>query len=216
MTTMKRTLLFYGGWEGHAPEAVAQRLKAELAPHGLEAELQGDLACLDDPKRLAGYDLFIPNWTMGALDEKRTKNLSEAVRAGAGLAGLHGGAGDAFRGNLDYEWMIGGHFVGHPHVGDYTVRLTTLSSPITEGAPLEIPYRSEQYYLLVDPANEVLAETIYTYEGRRCVMPVAWTKSWGKGRVFYHALGHELKEFDACPAAFQIALRGILWAAGLL
>jgi uncharacterized protein len=213
---MKRALLFYGGWEGHAPEAVSRRLQKELAGHGIETDLHGDLACLDDPAQLGGYDVFIPNWTMGALDEKRTKNLVEAVHAGAGLAGIHGGAGDAFRGNLDYEWMVGGHFVGHPHVGDYTVRLTTRISPITEGAPLEFPYRSEQYYLLVDPANEVLAESIYSHEGRRAVMPVAWTKSWGKGRVFYSALGHEPKEFDACPAAFQIALRGILWAARLL
>jgi type 1 glutamine amidotransferase len=213
---MKHALLFYGGWPGHAPEAVARRIQKELAGHGLEADLQGDLACLDDPKQLGGYDLFIPNWTMGTLDEKRTKNLVAAVRAGAGLAGIHGGAGDAFRGNLDYEWMIGGHFVGHPYVGDYTVRLTTRTSPITEGAPLEFPYRSEQYYLLVDPANDVLAESIYTHEGRRAVMPVVWTKSWGEGRVFYSALGHEPKEFDAFPAAFQIALRGILWAARLL
>jgi type 1 glutamine amidotransferase len=213
---MKRALLFYGGWEGHAPEAVARRLQKELAGHGLEADLRADLACLDDPKQLAGYDVIIPNWTMGALEEKRTKNLVEAVRAGAGLAGIHGGAGDAFRGNLDYEWMVGGHFVGHPHVGDYTVRLTTSASPITEGAPLEFPYRSEQYYLLVDPANEVLADSIYSYEGKRAVMPVAWTKSWGKGRVFYSALGHDPKEFDEYPAAFRIALRGILWAARVI
>ncbi len=213
---MKRALLFYGGWEGHAPEVVARRLQKELASRGVEADLRADLTCLDDTTSLRGYDLFIPNWTMGALSEPQAKNLVEAVRAGAGLAGLHGGAGDAFRGNLDYEWMVGGHFVGHPHVGDYTVRLTPRISPITEGAPLEFPYCSEQYYLLVDPANEVLAEAIYTHEGRRCVMPVAWTKTWGKGRVFYSALGHEPKEFDKFPAAFQIALRGIVWAAGLL
>jgi type 1 glutamine amidotransferase len=213
---MKRGLLFYGGWEGHAPEAVAQRLRAELAPHGLQIDLQGDLDCLDDPKALAAYDLFIPNWTMGNLSEERTRNLAAAVRAGAGLAGLHGGAGDAFRGNLDYEWMIGGHFVGHPHVGDYTVRLTPGISPITEGVPLEFPYRSEQYYLLVDPGIEVLAESIYVHEGRRAVMPVAWTKSWGAGRVFYSSLGHEPKEFDEFLPAFRIAIRGILWAAGLL
>jgi type 1 glutamine amidotransferase len=213
---MKRALLFYGGWEGHAPEAVAGRLQKELAAHGIETDLRGDLACLDDPKNLAGYDLFIPNWTMGSLSEPQSKNLIEAVRAGAGLAGLHGGAGDAFRGNLDYEWMVGGHFVGHPHVGDYTLRLTPRISPITEGAPLELPYRSEQYYLLVDPANEVLVESIYTHEGRRCVMPVAWTKTWGKGRVFYSALGHQPQEFDDYPVAFQITLRGILWAARIL
>ena len=33
---------------------------------------------------------------------------------------------DAFRGNVEYQWMVGGQFVGHPHVGKYTVRLTGL------------------------------------------------------------------------------------------
>jgi type 1 glutamine amidotransferase len=213
---MKRALLFYGGWEGHVPETVARRLKTELAGHDLDVTTVGNLECLDDPAELGQYDLFIPNWTMGTLTEERTKNLAAAVRAGAGLAGLHGGAGDAFRGNLDYEWMIGGHFVGHPHVGEYLVRLTEARSPITAALPREFPYRSEQYYLLVDPGIEILADSIYVHEGRHVVMPIAWTKSWGKGRVFYSSLGHEPKEFDQFPVAFQLAIRGILWAAGLL
>jgi scyllo-inositol 2-dehydrogenase (NADP+) len=47
-----------------------------------------------------------------------------AVHSGVGLGGMHGGMGDGFRGHLDYEWMTAGHFVGHPCVGDYTVRNT--------------------------------------------------------------------------------------------
>ena len=213
-----RALLFHGGWEGHFPEVVARRLQAELSRRspGLEVVLSATLDCLDDAEALKDYRLFIPGWTCGTLTEAQTKNLSGAVQAGAGLGGLHGGAGDAFRGNHGYEWMVGGHFVGHPHVGDYTVRLTARQSPITDGLPQEIPYKSEQYYLLVDPAVEVLADALYTYEGHRCVMPVAWTRPWGAGRVFYSALGHDPKEFDAHPAAFDLALRGILWAAGLL
>ncbi len=213
-----RALIFHGGWEGHFPRLVAERLKAALerrAP-GLRADLADALSCLDDAGALRGYRLIVPCWTMGTLSEAQSKNLLAAVRAGTGLGGLHGGMGDAFRGNLDYEWMVGGHFVGHPHVGDYAVRLTARTSPITDGLPPEIPYRSEQYYLLVDPGIEVLAEALYEYEGRRCVMPVAWTKAWGAGRVFYSALGHEPREFDAHPPAFELALRGLLWAAGLL
>lgn len=211
---MKRALLFWGGWDGHQPETFARRFQSELARHDIRTDLFNTLACLDSAETLLGYDVIIPCWTMGSLTAEQTKNLTAAVREGAGLAGAHGGAGDAFRGNTDYEWMIGGHFVSHPHVGDYTVRLTPHQSPITEGLPLEFPYRSEQYYLLVDPANEVLADSIYTHEGRRCVMPVAWAKTWGKGRVFYSALGHDPKEFDEFPPALEMIIRGIRWAAG--
>ena len=211
---MKRALIFWGGWDGHQPEAIALRFQTELARHAIAAELSDSLSCLDDADTLGSYDVIIPYWTMGTLSPEQTKNLTSAVHRGVGLAGTHGGTGDAFRGNTDYEWMVGGHFVSHPHVGDYTVRLTTRQSAITDGLPLEFPYRSEQYYLLVDPANDVLADSIYTYEGRRCVMPVAWTKSWGKGRVFYSALGHDPKEFDKFPAALEMIVRGIRWATG--
>lgn len=212
---MKRALLFWGGWDGHKPESIARRLQSELAPHGIQTDLSPTLACLEDLESLQTYDVVLPCWTMGTLSADQSKNLLAAVRGGVGLAGAHGGMGDAFRGNTDYEWMVGGHFVGHPHVGDYTVRLTAYSSPITDGLPMEFPYRSEQYYLLVDPANDVLADALYTREGRRCVMPMAWTKSWGRGRVFYSALGHDPKEFDDFPPALEMLLRGIRWAANL-
>ncbi len=108
------------------------------------------------------------------------------------------------------------HFVGHPHVGDYTVNVYAGSNPITEGLPGVFAYRSEQYYLMVDPAIEVLADTTYEFEGRACKMPVAWVRMWGEGRVFYSALGHAPEEFTTYPEATELTVRGVLWAARLL
>lgn len=152
---------------------------------------------------------------MGALTEAQTKGLQEAVQSGVGLAGIHGGMGDAFRGNLDYEWMTGGHFVGHPHVGDYTIRIRELASPITKGLPPSFAYRSEQYYMMIDPGIHILADTEYLYEGQTVIMPVAWTKHWGRGRVFYSALGHAPEEFEQFPEALKLTVQGMLWAAGI-
>ena len=67
---------------------------------------------------------------------------------------------------------------------------------------------------IIDPGVHVLAETLYVYEGQSVPMPIAWTKRWGAGRVFYGALGHDPQEFQACPAAFDLNLRGLRWAAG--
>src|SRR5690606_10263937 len=108
-----------GGWEGHFPEKIVQLFVGELAAHGVAAEVERTLEPLADVGRLRGYDLIFPCWTMGALSKDQSAGLCAAVRGGVGLGGIHGGMGDAFRGNLDYEWMVGGHFVGHPHVGDY-------------------------------------------------------------------------------------------------
>ena len=213
---MKKALFIAGGWAGHQPDKIARLFADELADRGLTPEIAGSLDPLADLERLKSYALVFPCWTMGRLADEQEKGLSAAVRSGVGLAGIHGGMGDAFRGRLDYEWMVGGHFVGHPHVGDYDVRVVDRAHPITDGLPGAFAYSSEQYYLLVDPGVHVLADTVYAHEGRAVTMPVAWTKRWGAGRVFYSALGHDPEEFTRCPEARRLAVQGCLWAAGLL
>lgn len=209
----KNAILLAGGWDGHAPLENARLFADALRGKGFACEIHEDLALLDDPETLRACDLIVPVWTMGELSAERTYNLADAVRAGTGLAGTHGGMGDAFRGNLDYEWMVGGHFVGHPHVGIYPVRVTRPDHPLMAGVPERFEYDSEQYYMLVDPGVEVLAVTDYEFDGATTEVPVFWTKRWGAGRVFYSALGHDMKEFEKWPFVFEATLRGLLWAA---
>ena len=213
---MKKALFLSGGWEGHQPEKTVRLFADELATRGLVPEIVSTLDILADSRRLRDCSLIFPCWTMGRLTDEQERGLCDAVRSGAGLAGVHGGMGDAFRGRLDYEWMVGGHFVGHPHVGDYTVRVTDPADPVCAGLPASFAYSSEQYYLLVDPGVRVLAEADYAHEGRVVPMPVAWTKTWGAGRVFYQALGHAPEEFARFPEALRLTVQGSLWAAGLL
>ncbi len=213
---MKRALFLCGGWAGHKPEQIVHLFSTALAAKGFTPVIETSLDILADPARMQDFAVIFPCWTMGALTKEQSAGLRAAVHAGVGLAGVHGGMGDAFRGDLDYEWMVGGHFLGHPHVGDYVVHRRALSSPLTAGLPESFAYHSEQYYMMVDPAIEVLADTVYTYEGRTCTMPVAWVKHWGKGRVFYHALGHDPEEFNKYPFVHDLTVRGLLWAAGEL
>ncbi len=213
---MKKALFICGGWSGHHPERIVELFAADLQAAGLAPEIVTSFERLADSEYLKGFALIFPCWTMGSLTKEQERALVGAVKAGVGLGGMHGGMGDAFRGHLDYEWMTGGHFVGHPYVGDYTVRVTDPAHPIMAGLPASFPYRSEQYYMLVDPGIHVLAETDYVHEGRTVAMPVAWTKTWGAGRVFYNALGHQPEEFAEFPAARQLTVQGCRWAAGLL
>jgi len=210
---MKNALLISGGWDGHQPEKTAAFFADELDKHGFTTRIESSLDLLADPDGLDGFSLIFPCWTMGRLTDEQSRGLQTAVRRGANLGGIHGGMGDAFRGNLDYEWMTGGHFVGHPHVGEYTVQIRDFASPITAGLPGSFAYQSEQYYLMVDPGIHVLADTQYVHEGRQITMPVAWIKHWGKGRVFYSALGHDPEEFIRFPEALRLAVQGLLWAA---
>lgn len=216
MQAAKKSLFLSGGWDGHQPEKIVSLFAGELRRAGFVADVETSLDILADSERLEGYDLIFPCWTMGSLSDEQTAGLVGAIRGGVGLGGIHGGAGDAFRGNLDYEWMVGGHFLGHPHVGPYTVRVRDLAHPITDGLPHEFRYESEQYYMMVDPAVHVLADAEYVWEGSTCRMPVAWVRPWGNGRVFYSALGHAPVEFEKFPDACSLTVRGLLWAARAL
>jgi len=208
----KRALVFYGGWEGHSPDQIAKRFETSLMACGFEVILSSSLDCLNDEDTLKQYDLIIPCWTMGELSQQQEAALCAAVRSGVGLAGAHGGMGDAFRSAAEYNYMVGGQFVSHPQVGEYVVRVVQAEHPLTELLPVEFKYDSEQYYLHVDPKIDVLLETDYNQDGEVVAMPVAWTKTWGVGRVFYCSLGHAPEEYDTHPYVWDFIIKGAGWA----
>jgi hypothetical protein len=153
---------------------------------------------------------------MASITPEQEKGLEEAVKSGVGLAGWHGGLADAFRSNVEYEFMVGGQWVAHPGgIIPYEVNITNHSEPITAGLS-DFKMNSEQYYMHVDPINEVLATTTFSGEHapwiKGVAMPVVWKKMYGRGRVFYTSLGHVARDFDV-PQAREIVERGMLWAA---
>ncbi|HEX7000456.1 MAG TPA: ThuA domain-containing protein [Trueperaceae bacterium] len=212
---MKRALVFQGGWQGHDPAGSAALAVRSLEPEGFAVDVSATLEVLHDAGALAAYDLIVPVWTMGELSAEGERNLMRVVEAGTGLAGWHGGMGDAFRASLGYKMMVGGQFVAHPgDITRYTVRITAGDDPITQGLD-DFELMSEQYYMHVDPSNEVLAETTFAGDAQPwlegVVMPVAWRRRWGKGRVFYLSIGHAVAEFDV-PQAATLLRRGLTWA----
>jgi type 1 glutamine amidotransferase len=214
---MKTALIVWGGWKNHEPQQCAELFAAELTTRGFSVELSNTLASFDDAEALKRYSLIVPNWTMGTLSAQQEKNLVAAVIAGTGLAGFHGGMGDAFRGSIEYQWMVGGQFVAHPdNIKEYTVNIVNRPDLITKGIT-DFTVRTEQYYMLVDPRNEVLATTVAQSVSapwtNGVITPVVWKKVHGAGRVFYCALGHQRAEFSEVPEQLEITLRGMVWAA---
>lgn len=212
----KKALIVTGGWDGHEPVQCG-RIAADMLKHeGFEVEISETLDVFKDAGRMAALDLVIPVWTMGQIEKEQWEGLQQAVQNGTGLAGWHGGMCDAFRGNMAYEFMCGGQFIDHPGgIIEYTVNITRPDDPITAGLP-DFKMVSEQYYMHVDPGNEVLATTTFSgdhlpwIEGT--VMPMVWKRRYGKARVFYSALGHVAAEFDQ-PQLREILRRGMIWAA---
>jgi type 1 glutamine amidotransferase len=216
---MKSALIVRGGWDGHEPVQVSELFASILRAKNFSVEVSESLDSFLDEDRLSKLDLIVPVWTMGKISEAQLKPVLKAVEGGVGLAGCHGGMCDAFRESCDWQFMTGGQWVAHPGNDgvEYLVRVIAGSSPIVEGID-DFKVKSEQYYLHVDPAVRVLATTDFPVaEGPhspngRASMPVAWTKHWGRGRVFYSSLGHHADVFDAAPARLMME-RGLFWAA---
>ena len=216
---MKKALIFQGGWDGHEPQKTAKRFAGLLEKEGFEVEVSDTLDCLADLDSLLKLDLLVACWTMSEIKREYSQNVSKAVGSGVGLAGCHGGMCDSFRNDTEWQFITGGQWISHPG-GDgieYTVNICKGSSPIIDGIE-DFKVVSEHYYLHIDPSIEVLATTrfplvsYYHISNKPVDMPVAWTKYWGNGRVFYTSLGHHDDVFEKSPDAQEIMRRGMLWA----
>lgn len=212
---MRQALIVWGGWSGHEPEQCASIAAGMLRREGFEVVVEDTTEAFADPA-LGGFDLIVPVVTMATIEREELRTLMSAVEAGTGLAGFHGQMGDSFRAEPDYQFMVGGQWVAHPgNIVDYTVEIARPEDAVVRGIG-DFAYRSEQYYMHVDPSNEVLATTRFTGEHcpwtRDVVMPVLWKRRHGSGRVFYSALGHVASEFSH-PQMSEILRRGMLWAA---
>ena len=212
---MKSALFVVGGWEGHEPKLSAGIFAACLEAEGYRTELADTLDVYCDAERLREFDLIVPVWTMGTITNEQEKGLLDAIKSGIGLGGWHGSMADSFRNNTEYQFMVGGQWVAHPgNIIHYRVNIIDHEHPITANIS-DFDMHSEQYYMQVDPSNEVLATTTFSgdvvpwIDG--VVMPVVWKRRWGNGRVFYCSLGHVAKDFDV-PEAREIVRRGLLWA----
>jgi uncharacterized protein len=214
----RRALVVRGGWEGHVPVESTDRFIPYLQKIGFEVEISDTLDSYLDADLLASTDLILQIWTMGEITKEQREGLDTAIRAGTGFAGWHGGIADAFRADLEYNFIVGGQFICHPHgFVDYDVEIVPEQAdhPIVKGID-RFSVNTEQYYIHADPSNHVLATTTFPahdnypwIEG--VTMPAIWTRTWGQGRVFVCTVGHKLDDLDT-PEVRTIIERGLLWA----
>lgn len=218
----RKALVAWGGWDGHQPDLVGQLFAEILEGEGFDVSLQNGLDGLLDAELVKSLSLFVPVITMSEITGPQMEAIGRAVAEdGVGIAGCHGGMCDSFRTNTEWQFMTGGQWVSHP--GNDGVKyhinfVPGVSHPITEGLE-DFEVASEQYYLHTDPGNFVLATCDFPTAGvdgphvaNPCKMPQVWVKTYGKGRVFYNALGHQANIFDI-PTARELMRRGFLWAA---
>jgi hypothetical protein len=216
----KRALIVRGGWDGHTPVASTDIFAQFLADAGYELNVSDSLESFADEKVMGGVDLILPCWTAGELSGEQWQGVDQAVKGGAGIAGFHGGIIDAFRAHTPWQFMTGGQWVAHPgnNIPRYTVDIADGEHEITRGINSFELRDTEQYYCHVDPGVHVLCTTTFSGEHGDAgeypagtVMPYAWTRQWGHGRVFVAAWGHTFRDFEVSEAR-QIVENGLRWA----
>ncbi|MER7892087.1 ThuA domain-containing protein [Micromonospora sp. NPDC094482] len=218
MTAERHVLVVRGGWEGHQPAETTDSFLPFLRANGFTVEVSDDLAVYADAGRLARTDLVVQCWTMGTATEEQIAGLVAAVRGGTGFAGWHGGIVDSFRASTPYLQLTGGQFAEHPGgFVDHEIEVVPerADHPIVRGLH-RWTQRTEQYWMLTDAGNDVLATTRFpatadTPWRQDVVSPAVWTRQWGLGRVFVSTIGHQLEDLDR-PEVRGLTERGLLWA----
>lgn len=226
----KRGLIVRGGWEGHDPVAATDLFIPALESAGFELDIEDTPEVYADAAAMAHYDLVVQCFTLGSATVDEVEGLRQAVAAGAGFAGWHGGIIDSFRASTDYLHLVGAQFAAHPHAPedrgrtdvepyrDYRVHITEAGSQhdVTRGME-DFDVRTEQYWILTDGLIEVLADCVVVPgDGDEwpapVTMPVVWTRKWGAGRIFAASLGHTVDVLED-PTVRSLVERGMMWAA---
>ena len=211
----KKILVVYGGWAGHQPKFFANKISTWLKTQNAYVILSDSTSIYTNEKLMSELDLVIQHITMSKITDDQLSGLLKAVKNGTGLAGCHGGLGDSFRNNTEYQYMIGGQFVKHPGGQvNYRVTIENRKDSITRGVK-DFNIFSEQYYMHVDPALDVLATTIFSekYDPwiKGVIIPVVWKKKYGKGKIFYNSIGHSKQDYNI-PEVWTLIKRGVIWA----
>jgi len=173
------------------------------------------------PERLRGIQgvLFFTSGSLPiALEGRRA--LFDLVRAGSGFIGVHS-ASDTWYDVPEYGDLLGGYFDGHPWHERVRILVEQPTHPATRhlGEAFEITDEIYQFRSWSRSRVQVLLRldprSVDARKGKRPDgdYALAWTRTYGKGRVFHTALGHR-PEVWGDPRFRQHLLGGIRWALG--
>lgn len=197
---------------------------------GVDLRITRDLSVLN-PAQLEQYDVVV-NWTTfieatpGQIDA-----LLDSVRGGTGFVALHGGNA-TFWNSAEYLRMLGSRFVNHGEIKRFSVHIEQLTHPIVAGVAdfvvedelFEIGGDTSKFEAFTEAfrergwAEDVVGigvgplpsdvTVLASAEGR----PLIYTRSFGKGRVHYNALGHDERALRN-NSYRRLVAQGVKWAA---
>lgn len=206
--TAKNILMLIGG-EYHPWQACADIFRTCVeATKRYTVEIAEDRDALK-ARSISKYAAVVVYTQGGSLTREQLAGLLGFVKHGGAFIGLHSAA-TSWQKHPEYIDLVGGAFASHGPVTEFPVNIVNQTHPIS-GRIQTFRIVDELYVLTRHNPAEVDLLAAAMWQGK--AHPIAYTKSYGKGRVFYLALGHDARAFEH-PEFQKMAVRGIDWCLG--
>ena len=192
--------------EHHNSEKYTPILAAALAKKGINISYTESVSDLN-PQNLAYYDGLIIYANHDSIGKAEEAALLDFVKEGKGLIPIHC-ASFCFRNSDAYVSLVGAQFKEHG-TGTFTAQIVKEDHSITQGLEPFETWDETYIHHEHNPNRTVLMERV---EGDHRE-PWTWTRTYGKGRVFYTAYGHDERTWNH-PGFHVLVERGIRWAVG--
>lgn len=203
----------------HDFEEVGPRFE-EVLGDSVDLTLTTDRDALSN---LDEYDVVLDYLTDSALSDEQREGLLGFVRGGNGYVGVHCAADLTSTASDDPDdvldtreeplpelrELLGGHFLDHPEQSEFDVEIVD-DHPITANVG-DFTVFDEPYQVECDDDVDVLARMDHPDLE---AYPMAWTKRYGEGRVYYLSLGHTEEVFET-DGFRSLLVNGVEWAAGM-
>ncbi|MFX0176968.1 MAG: ThuA domain-containing protein [Candidatus Hodarchaeota archaeon] len=208
MMVRKKILLYLGG-RYSAIERIYQYFKEILNDYQIDKYENVDIF---DKIKFFDYDTTIFFSQEGDLSPSQETNLLKFISSGKGFIGLHG-ASASFKSHPKYFEMLGGKFIGHKKIGTFDIIIIDKGHPITKDLD-DFPFDDEPYRhdFSMGGKIHILAEADYHDQNDPNLEPIIWVRSFGKGKIFFCALGHRTRSLkdDIFRGIIKRAVKWIL------
>lgn len=224
----KKILVYTKNGKGYIHDnraASVEALKKLGAANGMTVDVSDDAGVFTD-ENIKQYDCLVFSNTNNETFDTDAQKLAfvRYIQAGGGFVGIHSVCGSER--NWPWFWaMLGGKFKRHAPHGPFDIKMIDSNNPSTAQLPDIWKWDDECYYLdNLNPDIHVLfaADMRTVTDSQKGeypsnifgnYFPLAWCHEFEGGRVFFTALGHDIKHYSDANFLNHL-LGGIKWAIG--